>query len=69
MRRTSRRRRATQSARVIVRPDGTLSVDRRCQEREEARLLVRSVTTEVSPRSGSPRGDGGLTQDSDSTNA
>ncbi|KAJ1132962.1 hypothetical protein NDU88_011263 [Pleurodeles waltl] len=67
--RTTRRRRATRSAKVIVRKDGTLSLDRRRQEQEEARLLVRSVTAEVSPGSGSPREDGGLTQDSDSTNA
>ncbi|KAJ1131198.1 hypothetical protein NDU88_009537 [Pleurodeles waltl] len=65
--------RGASSARVIVRPDGTLSVDKRRQEREEVRLLVRllvrSITAEASPRSSSPLGDGGLTQDSDSTNA
>ncbi|KAJ1156076.1 hypothetical protein NDU88_008801 [Pleurodeles waltl] len=48
---------------VIVRSDGTLSLDRRRREQEEARLLVQPVTAEVSPLSGSPHGDGGLTQD------
>ncbi|KAJ1119340.1 hypothetical protein NDU88_007526 [Pleurodeles waltl] len=67
--RTSRRRRATRNSRVIVRSDGTLSMDRRHREREEARRLVQSVTAEISSRSGSPRGDGVLTQDSDSINA
>ncbi|KAJ1093109.1 hypothetical protein NDU88_006218 [Pleurodeles waltl] len=69
LRRTTRRCRATRGAKVIVRPDGTLSLDRGRQVREKAKLLVRSVTAEVSPRSGSLREDGGLTQDSDSTNA
>ncbi|KAJ1207793.1 hypothetical protein NDU88_003183 [Pleurodeles waltl] len=51
LRRTSRRRRATRNARVIVHSDGTLSMDRRRREREEARRLVQSVTAEreVSP--------------------
>ncbi|KAJ1173909.1 hypothetical protein NDU88_005733 [Pleurodeles waltl] len=43
LRRTTRRRRATRSAKVMVRSDGPLSLDKRRQEREEARLLVRSV--------------------------
>ncbi|KAJ1186070.1 hypothetical protein NDU88_002855 [Pleurodeles waltl] len=69
LRQTSRRRRAARCTKVILQSDGTLSLDRRHREREEARLLVKSVTAEVSTRSGSPREDGGLTQDSDSTNA
>ncbi|KAJ1079749.1 hypothetical protein NDU88_000003 [Pleurodeles waltl] len=39
LRRTSRRRRATRGTKVIVRSDGTLTLDRRHREREEARLL------------------------------
>ncbi|KAJ1138040.1 hypothetical protein NDU88_004431 [Pleurodeles waltl] len=35
LRRTTRRRRATSGAKVMVRSDGTLSLDRRCQEWEE----------------------------------
>ncbi|KAJ1199802.1 hypothetical protein NDU88_003634 [Pleurodeles waltl] len=35
MHRTSRRRRSTRSSRVIVQPDGTLSMDGRLREREE----------------------------------
>ncbi|KAJ1186709.1 hypothetical protein NDU88_003490 [Pleurodeles waltl] len=69
LRRTTGRCHATRGAKVMVRSDGTLSLDGRRQEREEARFLVQSVTAEVSPRSGSPREYGGLTQDSDSTNA
>ncbi|KAJ1180801.1 hypothetical protein NDU88_006017 [Pleurodeles waltl] len=68
VRRPSGRRHATRIARVIVHSDGTLSMDRRHRERVEARQLVQTVTAEVSSRSGSPRVDDGLTQDSDSTN-
>ncbi|KAJ1217858.1 hypothetical protein NDU88_005445 [Pleurodeles waltl] len=52
--RTTRRRRAGQGSRVIVRADGTLSLERERQERVEAKLLVQTVTSEASSRSGSP---------------
>ncbi|KAJ1087719.1 hypothetical protein NDU88_000884 [Pleurodeles waltl] len=55
LRRTTRRRRAAQGTKVIERLDGTLSLDKRRWEWEEARLFVQSVTAEVSPRSGSPK--------------
>ncbi|KAJ1115762.1 hypothetical protein NDU88_003984 [Pleurodeles waltl] len=55
MRWTSRRCRATRSARVVVASDGTLSMDGRRRERKEARRLVQSVTAEWSSRSGSHR--------------
>ncbi|KAJ1164621.1 hypothetical protein NDU88_005056 [Pleurodeles waltl] len=54
LRRTTRQCHVSQGAKVIVRSNGTLSLDRRRQKREEARLLLRSVTAEVSLRSGSP---------------
>ncbi|KAJ1129107.1 hypothetical protein NDU88_007478 [Pleurodeles waltl] len=41
-------------ARVEDAEDGTLSLKRRRQEREEAKLLVQTVTSEASNRSGSP---------------
>ncbi|KAJ1157645.1 hypothetical protein NDU88_010350 [Pleurodeles waltl] len=53
-RRSTRRSRAGQGSRVIVRTDGTLSLESRRQEREEAKLLVQTVTSEASSRSGSP---------------
>ncbi|KAJ1192522.1 hypothetical protein NDU88_001829 [Pleurodeles waltl] len=40
--------------RVIVRSDGTLSLERRRQEHEEAKLLLHTVTLEPSSRSGYP---------------
>ncbi|KAJ1203078.1 hypothetical protein NDU88_006873 [Pleurodeles waltl] len=54
VRKTSRRRRATRNARVVVRSDGTLSMGGRCREHEEARRLVQSVTAEGSFRSSLP---------------
>ncbi|KAJ1214121.1 hypothetical protein NDU88_001748 [Pleurodeles waltl] len=39
LRRTSRRRRATRNVRVIVRSDGTLSMDRRRPERDEVGFM------------------------------
>ncbi|KAJ1193947.1 hypothetical protein NDU88_003242 [Pleurodeles waltl] len=52
--RSTRRHCAGRGSRVIVHSDGTLSLDRRRQEREEAKLLVQTVTLEASSRSGSP---------------
>ncbi|KAJ1099060.1 hypothetical protein NDU88_004164 [Pleurodeles waltl] len=52
--RSTRRRCVGQGSRVFVRSDGTLSLERRRQEREEAKLLVQTVTSEVSSCSGSP---------------
>ncbi|KAJ1193834.1 hypothetical protein NDU88_003130 [Pleurodeles waltl] len=49
-----------QSWKPIVRSDGTLSLERRRQEHEEAKLLVQTVTLEVSSRSGSPCVPSGL---------
>ncbi|KAJ1123022.1 hypothetical protein NDU88_001495 [Pleurodeles waltl] len=43
-RRSSRLRRASRRSRVIVRSDGTLSLERKRQEREEAKLLVRFLS-------------------------
>ncbi|KAJ1209513.1 hypothetical protein NDU88_004891 [Pleurodeles waltl] len=62
-RRSTRRCRACQRSRVIVRTDGTLSLDRQRQEREEAKLLVQTVTSEASFRSGSPCVAGRLSPD------
>ncbi|KAJ1120453.1 hypothetical protein NDU88_008622 [Pleurodeles waltl] len=43
-----------------MRSDGTLSLKRRRQEREEAKLLVQTVPSEASSRSGSPCVTSGL---------
>ncbi|KAJ1206112.1 hypothetical protein NDU88_001521 [Pleurodeles waltl] len=51
---STRRHRAGCGSRVIVRSDGTLSLERRRQEREEAPLLVQTITSEASSCSGSP---------------
>ncbi|KAJ1217514.1 hypothetical protein NDU88_005108 [Pleurodeles waltl] len=59
-RRSTRCHRAGRGSRVIVRSDGTLSLERRRQEREEAKLLVQTVTSEASSRSGSPCVPSGL---------
>ncbi|KAJ1126173.1 hypothetical protein NDU88_004581 [Pleurodeles waltl] len=53
-RRSTRRHHAGRGSRVIVRSDGTLSLEWRRQEREEAKLLVQTVTSEASLRSRSP---------------
>ncbi|KAJ1181701.1 hypothetical protein NDU88_006903 [Pleurodeles waltl] len=60
VRRSTRCHCASQGSRVIVRSDGTLSLERRRQEREEAKLLVQTVTSKASLRSGSPYVTGGL---------
>ncbi|KAJ1199755.1 hypothetical protein NDU88_003588 [Pleurodeles waltl] len=52
--RSTRRQCAGQGSRVIVRSDGTLNLERRRQEQEEAKLLVQTVTSEASSQSGSP---------------
>ncbi|KAJ1091296.1 hypothetical protein NDU88_004423 [Pleurodeles waltl] len=52
--RSTRRHRTDCGNRVIVPPDGTLSLERRRQEHEEAKLLVQTVTSEASSLSGSP---------------
>ncbi|KAJ1213819.1 hypothetical protein NDU88_001450 [Pleurodeles waltl] len=62
-RRSTRRRRAGQGSRVIVRSDSTLSLELRRQEREEAKLLVQTITSEASSRSGSPCVAGRLSPD------
>ncbi|KAJ1118456.1 hypothetical protein NDU88_006647 [Pleurodeles waltl] len=54
VRRSTRRHCAGYGSRVIVRSDGTLSLERKRQEREEAKLLVQTVASEASLRSGSP---------------
>ncbi|KAJ1146662.1 hypothetical protein NDU88_012926 [Pleurodeles waltl] len=53
-RRSTRRRRAGQGSRVIVRSVGTLSLECRRKERKEAKLLVHTVMLEASSRSRSP---------------
>ncbi|KAJ1181719.1 hypothetical protein NDU88_006921 [Pleurodeles waltl] len=59
-RRSTRRHRASRGSRVIVRSDGTMSLEQRRQEREEAKLLVlgkrgSSLAVEWGPRqSGKP---------------
>ncbi|KAJ1107054.1 hypothetical protein NDU88_004451 [Pleurodeles waltl] len=53
-RRSTRRRCAGQGSRVIVCSDSTLSLECQRQEREEAKLLVQTVTSEASYRSRSP---------------
>ncbi|KAJ1100111.1 hypothetical protein NDU88_005200 [Pleurodeles waltl] len=53
-RRSTRCHCASRGSRVTVRSDGTLSLERRRQERKEAKLLVQTVTSEASSRSGSP---------------
>ncbi|KAJ1206454.1 hypothetical protein NDU88_001859 [Pleurodeles waltl] len=58
--RRNRRHRASRGNRVIVRSDGTLSLERRRQEREVAKLLVQTVTSKVSSCSGSPCVTSGL---------
>ncbi|KAJ1202370.1 hypothetical protein NDU88_006170 [Pleurodeles waltl] len=58
--RRSRRHCAGRGSQVIVCSDGTLSLERRRQEHEEAKLLVQTVTSEVSSRSGSPGVTSGL---------
>ncbi|KAJ1218784.1 hypothetical protein NDU88_006358 [Pleurodeles waltl] len=52
--RSTRLHRAGCGSEVIVRSDGTLNLERRRQEREEAELLVQTVTSEASSRSSSP---------------
>ncbi|KAJ1217660.1 hypothetical protein NDU88_005253 [Pleurodeles waltl] len=52
--RSTRRCRAGQGGRVIVRSDGTLSLEHRRREQEKAKLLVQTVTSEAYSRSGSP---------------
>ncbi|KAJ1109124.1 hypothetical protein NDU88_006489 [Pleurodeles waltl] len=61
-RRSTRRHRAGQGSRVIVRLDGTLSLERRRQKCEEDKLLVQTVTSKASSRSGSPCVTGSLSQ-------
>ncbi|KAJ1112926.1 hypothetical protein NDU88_001187 [Pleurodeles waltl] len=60
VRRSTRRHRAGRGSRLIVRSDGTLSLEQRRQEREEAKLLVQTVTSEASSHSGSPGVASGL---------
>ncbi|KAJ1180377.1 hypothetical protein NDU88_005598 [Pleurodeles waltl] len=55
---------AGQGSQVIVRSDSALGLERHRQEREEAKLLVQTVTSETSSRSGSPCVVGRLTPDS-----
>ncbi|KAJ1187484.1 hypothetical protein NDU88_004260 [Pleurodeles waltl] len=64
-RRNNRRHCTDCGGRVIARPDGTLILDRRRQEREEAKLLVQSVTSEASSRSRSPCGTERLSPETD----
>ncbi|KAJ1114732.1 hypothetical protein NDU88_002963 [Pleurodeles waltl] len=49
--------------RVIVRSDGTVNLERRRREREEAKLLVQTVTSEASSRSRSSCVAGRLSPD------
>ncbi|KAJ1213711.1 hypothetical protein NDU88_001343 [Pleurodeles waltl] len=51
---------AGRGSRVIVRSDGTLSLKRRRQKREEAKTVVQTVTSEASSCSGSPCVTSGL---------
>ncbi|KAJ1216822.1 hypothetical protein NDU88_004421 [Pleurodeles waltl] len=53
-RRSTRRHCAGRGSRVIVCSDGTLSLEWRRQECEEDKLLLQTVTSEASSRSGSP---------------
>ncbi|KAJ1210735.1 hypothetical protein NDU88_006097 [Pleurodeles waltl] len=53
-RRSTRRHRAGRGSRMIVHLERTLSLERHRQEQEEAKLLVPTVTSEASSRSGSP---------------
>ncbi|KAJ1158228.1 hypothetical protein NDU88_010922 [Pleurodeles waltl] len=58
--RSTRRHRTGRGSRVIVCLSGTLTLERKRQEREEAKLLVQTVTSEASLRSGSPGAASGL---------
>ncbi|KAJ1161275.1 hypothetical protein NDU88_001762 [Pleurodeles waltl] len=53
------RNRTSSDAKVIVHPDGSLSLEQLQQEREEARLLVETATSAVSSCSGSLQGEDG----------
>ncbi|KAJ1213745.1 hypothetical protein NDU88_001376 [Pleurodeles waltl] len=56
---------AGRGGRVIVRLDGTLSLERRRREREEAKLFVQTVTSEASSHSGFPCVTGGLCREAE----
>ncbi|KAJ1125986.1 hypothetical protein NDU88_004399 [Pleurodeles waltl] len=63
VRKSTRSHRAGRGSRVIVRSDGTLGLERQREEREEAKLLVQTVTSETSSRSLSPCVAGRLSQE------
>ncbi|KAJ1173875.1 hypothetical protein NDU88_005700 [Pleurodeles waltl] len=67
-RKSRRQHHASQDTKVIVRPDGTLSLEQHRQEQEEARMLVESVTSTASSRTGSLQGEESPAPDLDTVN-